>query len=151
MRKNLRPEQVRFRRAVKKTAIVALTTLAALFAGIKIGQNQEKKNTQQVLINKNEAEKRADYFQKDAADLALQNIELRRFAEDAQMLGESMKFYPTNPDGISALPEEEQEKASKKLLEEDKAGLAKHNEAIATLGIDTNLLFRVQSGPKLEK
>lgn len=151
MRKNLRPEQVRFRRAVKKTAIVTLATLGALFAGIKIGQNQEKKNTQQVLINKNEAEKRADYFQKDAADLALQNIELRRFAEDAQMLGESMKFYPTEPDSLSDLHEKEQEKAAKELLEKDAKELVKHNKAIATLGIDTNLLFRIQNGPKLEK
>lgn len=149
MKRNLRPNQVRFRRAVKTTAIATLAALATLFAGIKIGQNQEKKNTEKVLVSKNEAEKRAAYFQNDAANLALQNIGYKRFAEEAQALADSMTFYPTEPDSISALPEEEQEKVGQKVLEEDAKNRKKHDDTLASLGVDTNLLFRVKQGPQI--
>ncbi len=131
---------------VAYAAVIGLTALSALFG-------HDAMKTRSALDKARQESKdmasHAAYFQKDAAELSLQNIELKEYASDAQMLAESMKFYPDMPDFVESLPEVEQEKAEQLLEEENKKGYAEHDKALKTLGVDENLLLRLQKGPKI--
>ena len=137
---------LRKRNRLAYVGLIGLTALSMLVGNYayRTTSRLNKANQENESLREN-----ISFFQADAIKLSKQNCNLKRYAEDAQILADSMQFYPDMPDSITSLPEEEQEKAGKEFEAINQKKQNEHNKALKTLGVDTNLLFRVQKGPHL--
>ena len=86
---------LRAKNRIAYTGLVLLTAFSTLVGWDAIKSRTNLNKAQQE--NKNLSEEVAS-FRKDATDLAFQNVDLKRYANDAQMLANSMVFYPSEPD-----------------------------------------------------
>ena len=127
-------------------ALGLLTT--GLTTGFALGVHQEKKTANKAL----EAAKQSITNQKRFIHtLPKENAAYKTYSTVAERMANSMKFYPTLTDGISALPEAEQEEAFRQAEIEDAKEKKKIDDAIKTLGIDQNDLIFLQKGLKRER
>jgi hypothetical protein len=130
-------------------ALGLLTT--GLTAGFALGINLENKNTKRAIEVAKKSIQENLKLKQDNVRLTSENQAYEKYSETAARVAGAMTFYPTNMDGISALPEAEQEEAFKRAEAEDAKEKKKFDDALKTLGIDQEDLFFLQKGLKRER
>ena len=126
--------------AVKSGLIVFLAVLGGY---LSVSSNKKSADLEKAEKRNDALIKAAYYFQQDSQKVALENIELRRYANDAKSFANSIHApYPDLVDGKTA---EEEKAIETKYKKELKA----YDDACKVLGIDQEQLFRLQKG--LEK
>ena len=130
-------------------ALGLLTT--GLTTGFALGINLENKNTKRAIEVAKKSIQENLKLKQDNVRLTSKNQAYEKYSETAARVAGAMTFYPTNMDGISALPEAEQEEAFKRAEAIDAKEKKKIDDAIKTLGIDQNDLIFLQEGLKFER
>ena len=144
----MKPNQIVIEKAKRRKsglngwlALGLLTT--GLTTGFALGVHQDRKEMNSAFeVAKKEINNQRCYIR----TLAMENATYKTYSTVAERVANSMKFYPTNTDGISALPESEQEEAFKRVEAEDAKEKKKIDDAIKTLGIDPKDLAYLQKG-----
>jgi hypothetical protein len=149
----MKPNQIIIEKAKRRKsglnswwALGLLTT--GLTTGFALGIHQDKKMRDSALET---AKQTISSQKKFIHTLAKENAAYKTYSTVAERMANSMKFYPTLTDGISALPEAEQEEAFRQAEIEDSKEKKKIDDAIKTLGIDQNDLIFLQKGLKRER
>ncbi len=131
---------------LKKMTINSLLALGLLTTGLTtgfaLGIHQDKKMRDSALET---AKQTISSQKKFIHTLTMENATYKTYSTVAERVANSMKFYPTNPDFVSRLPESEQEEAFKRVEAEDAKEKKKIDDAIKTLGIDQKDLNYLQS------
>ncbi|MBE6445971.1 MAG: hypothetical protein E7021_00985 [Alphaproteobacteria bacterium] len=134
----------------KKSSLNGLLALGLLTTGLatgfSLGVNLENKNTKDAIEVAKKSIQENVKLKQENIRLTSENKAYEKYSETAARVAGSMTFYPTNMDGISALPDAEQEKAEKRALAEDAKEKKKIDDAIKTLGIDQKDLATLKRG-----
>ena len=87
----------------------------------------------------------ATFYQKEAAEFSLKNVEYRHHLNEAEGFITSIHpFYPTNMDSLSALDEKEAMKREEEIRKLDAKEEKKWEDACEVLGIIPQELYRIQ-------
>lgn len=134
----------------KKSSLNGLLALGLLTTGLatgfSLGVNLENQNTKGAIEVAKKSVQEIVKLKQDNVRLTSENQAYKKYSETAARVAGAMTFYPTNMDGISALPDAEQEKAFKRAEAEDAKEKKKIDDAIKTLGIDSKDLAILKRG-----
>ena len=128
---------------VRNALIVGL----AVFGGISLSEAcKNSKQLGQTRLENSDLKSNVAHLQQDAADLAIENSELKHYANEAGTFINSIHPpYPTEPDGLTALDDEkEAERRGAEIAKKDAEELKKWDDACKVLGIDQTTLFHLQ-------
>ena len=149
----MKPNQIIIEKAKRRKsglnswlALGFLTT--GLTTGFALGTHAEKKQTDRAMEVAEKSINDQIQLISDNKRLAKENKNYEEYSTVAERLANSIKFYPTEPDFISSLPEDKQEEAFKRAAVEDAKEKKKFDDAMETLGIDQEDLFFLQKGIK---
>ena len=134
--KKISPNAIRVRNAIIAGVAIfgALSFDAYRKAASELGKTRQENEALQADISR---------FQKDAANLALENMDLKNYAEDAQAFALSIR--PWLDENDSGCEDPNCEKCRKMEKENDKK-LDDFSEAMDTIGINYDALSRLQDG-----
>jgi hypothetical protein len=134
----------------KKSSLNGLLALGLLTTGLttgfSLGVNLENQNTKGAIEVAKKSIQENLKLKQDNVRLTSENQAYEKYSETAARVAGAMTFYPTNMDGISALPDSEQEEALKRAEAIDAKEQKKFDDAIKTLGIDSEDLETLKRG-----